>query len=195
MKGYTNNKKIIIAITGASGAVYGIRLLTILGQIEYIETHLIISKAGLITINHETNYTLSDIKNLATYYHHNQDITASIASGSFKQDGMVIAPCSMNTLATVACSIENNLISRVANVCLKERRKLILLCREFPLHAGQLEHMLALTNRGAIIAPPVVAFYHQPQTINDIVDHTVYRTLDLLDIHIDFPTRWVGINN
>lgn len=183
-------KRIIIAITGASGSLYGIRLLEVLKNIEGIETHLIISKAGLWTISCETNYSIEDVKNLADYYHKANNIGASISSGSFKTAGMIVAPCSMKTMGCIACDVEDNLISRAANVVLKERRRLILMVRESPLHSGHLENMLKLSNWGAIIAPPMPSFYNKPSNIGDIIDHSVARSLDLLDIDHNLTKPW-----
>ena len=187
-----NNRKIIIAITGASGSIYGIRLLEILKSLA-IETHLIISKAAHITLTKETDFTLEQVKNLADYNYNSKDIGARISSGSFKTAGMIIAPCSMNSLAKIASGIENNLITRAAGVILKERRRLVLMCRETPFHSGQLENMLKLSNHGAIIAPPVPAFYNLPKSIDDLVNHYIARVLDLFDIETDLINRWDGM--
>lgn len=188
-----NNKKIILAISGASGAIYGIRLLEILRDLD-VETHLIISKSAHLTITQETKHSVDDIKNLANYSYNSQDIWAKISSGSFRTMGMIIAPCSMKTMASVACGIENNLISRAAGVTLKERRKLVLMVRETPLHSGHLENMLKLSNYGAIIAPPVPAFYNFPTTIDDLVNHSITRVLDLFDLETNLIKRWNGLS-
>lgn len=185
-------KKIIIAITGASGSIYGVRLLEILRDLKF-ETHLIISKAAHITLTKETDYNIEQIKSLASYNYNYNDIGARISSGSFKTSGMIIAPCSMNSLAQIANGIEDNLISRAAGVILKERRLLVLMCRETPLHSGHLENMLKLSNYGAIIAPPVPAFYNLPRSIQDIVNHSVTRVLDLFDIETGLINRWDGL--
>lgn len=185
------NKKIIIAISGASGAIYGIRLLEILKTLE-IESHLIISRAGHITIKQETDYSIDQVKSLANYNYLFSDIGASVSSGSFKNAGMIIAPCSMKTVASIAASIEDNLISRAASVCLKENRKLVLMIRETPLHQGHLENMLKVSTYGGIIAPPVPAFYTRPETIDDLVNHTTSRVLDLFDIDSGMVKRWQG---
>lgn len=189
-----NNKKVIVAISGASGAVYGIRLLEVLKQCDIL-THLIISKSAHLTITQETKYSVEYIRGLANYNYNQGDISARISSGSFQTIGMIIAPCSMKTMASIACGIEDNLISRAASVVLKERRKLVLMTRETPLHSGHLENMLKLSNYGAIIAPPVPAFYNTPQTIDDLINHSVTRILDLFDIETNLITRWDGINN
>lgn len=185
-------KNIIIGISGASGAIYAIRLLEVLKDMN-IATHLVISKAGMMTIHQETNYSLKQIQNLATQYYHIQDIGSRIASGSFNNSGMIIAPCSIKTLSSIACGFEDNLISRAAGVALKERRKLVLMVREVPLSSIHLENMLKLSNCGAIIAPPVPAFYNLPKTIEDLVDHTISRVLDLFDLDTKLIQRWDGM--
>lgn len=188
----TVNRQIIVAISGASGALYGIRLLELL-KTQKIYTHLIISKAAHITIAQETKYSIEDIIRLADATYAHSDISAPISSGSYKTNGMIIAPCSMKTLAAIAHALDDNLISRAASVVLKERRKLVMLTRETPLHYGHLQNMLKVTEYGAIIAPPVPAFYTNPQTIDDIVNHSVARVLDLFDIETDNLYRWNGL--
>ncbi|MGI4775924.1 MAG: UbiX family flavin prenyltransferase [Janthinobacterium lividum] len=185
-------KRIIIAITGASGAIYGIRLLEILKDLK-VETHLVISKAALLVISSETTYSVNEVRDLASYNYSYSDISACFASGSFKVNGMIISPCSMNTAAKIASSIENNLIGRAANVMLKEKRMLVLMCRETPMHSGYLENMLKLSNRGAIIAPPVPAYYNRPKTLDDIINHSVTRVLDLFDVETNLIKRWQGL--
>ncbi|ABV73399.1 aromatic acid decarboxylase [Rickettsia canadensis str. McKiel] len=185
-------KKIIIAISGASGAIYGIRLLEILKQ-QNIETHLVISDGAALTIKAETTYSIEAIKNLANYYYDDKDLGATISSGSFKTSGIIIAPCSMKTLASIAHSIEDTLISRAAGVVLKDRRKLILMTRETPLHIGHLENMLKVASYGGIIAPPVPAFYNNPASIDDIVNHSVTRILDCFDIETNLIKRWGSV--
>jgi 4-hydroxy-3-polyprenylbenzoate decarboxylase len=187
-----NVQSLIIAICGASGAIYGIKLLELLKELN-IDSHLIISSAGKITITHETEYSVEEVISLAKHYYNNKDISCSISSGSFNVQGMIIAPCTMKTLGTIAHSIEDNLISRAAGVTLKERRKLVLLCRETPLHAGHLENMLKVTNYGGIIAPPIPAFYNHPMNIDDIVHHSISRVLDLFGIDSKFEKRWQGV--
>ena len=189
----SNKKKLLVAISGASGAIYGIRLLEILQQ-QNIESHLIISKAAHITIIQETNYSLEQVKNIANYYYPISDIGARIASGSFKTSGMIIAPCSMQTLASIACAIEDNLICRAAGVILKERRKLVLMIRETPFHTGHIENMLKISNYGGIIAPPMPAFYNLPKNLDDIINHSISRILDLFDIDTNLIKRWDGFN-
>lgn len=188
-------KKIIIAITGATGAIYGTRLLEILQSIDDVESHLILSSAGALTAQYELNIDKQAIMSLADVVHHPKDIGATLSSGSFITHGMVIAPCSMKTLGCIANGITDNLVSRAADVALKERRKLILMVRESPLNLVHLRNMTTLSEMGAIIAPPVPAFYTQPQTIDDIVNHTVGRVLDSLNIDtVDCVKRWQGIN-
>ncbi|NRB10061.1 MAG: UbiX family flavin prenyltransferase [Rickettsiaceae bacterium] len=188
-----NDNKLIIAITGASGSIYGIRLLEYLKRLK-IETHLILSKSALITINTELDYKISEIKSLADYNYHPNDIAAKISSGSFRVSGMIIAPCSMNTLAQIAGGYESNLISRAASVIIKERKKLALMVRETPLDSIHLENMLKLSNCGVNIFPPVPAFYNHPKSLDDIVNHSIARLLDLFDIDIDYAKRWEGIS-
>lgn len=188
-------KKIIIAITGATGAIYGTRLLEVLQSIDDVESHLILSSAGALTAQYELNIEKQAIMSLADVVHHPKDIGATLSSGSFITHGMVIAPCSMKTLGCIANGITDNLVSRAADVVLKERRKLILMVRESPLNLVHLRNMTTLSEMGAIIAPPVPAFYTQPQTIDDIVNHTVGRVLDSLNIDtVDCVKRWQGIN-
>lgn len=182
---------LILAITGASGAIYGLTALKILQTLDII-THLIISKSAFITIKQELDLTPNDLYKLATYYYNNHDIGAVISSGSFKTAGMLIAPCSMNTMSSIAIGIEDTLITRAASITLKERRKLVLMTRETHLHTIHLENMLKLSKCGAIIAPPVPSFYNLPKSIDELVYYTVVRNLDLF--HIDIKThRWDGI--
>lgn len=188
---YVDKKKLIIAISGASGAIYGIRLLKILQKLN-IESHLIISDAARLTILHETDYTIEQVEKMASYVYDVKDIGAKISSGSFLTSGMIIAPCSMKTLSAIAVSLEDNLISRAAGVILKERRKLILMVRESPLHTGHLENMLKVSNYGGIIAPPIPSFYSLPKNIDDIVNHSVSRALDLVGFDSGLVKRWNG---
>lgn len=185
----TQNPRLIIGISGSSGIIYGIRLLQVLRKLA-IETHLIVSKAGQLTRAYETNVSAAELKALADVYHPCTDITASIASGSFKTMGMIIAPCSMKTLGEIAHGISSTLLSRAADVVLKERRKLVLLPRETPLHLGHLNNMVTITQMGGIICPPVPAFYNKPQSIEDLVDDTVGRVLDLFDLESGLVKRW-----
>jgi 4-hydroxy-3-polyprenylbenzoate decarboxylase len=183
---------IIIGITGATGAVYGIRLLEVFSPMKHIETHLIISAAGEKTIACETQYKVSDIRKLADRSYDIGDIDAPVASGSFPADGMIIAPCTIKTMSALANSYSENLLLRAGDVTLKERRKLVLVVRETPLHLGHLRNMERLTEMGAIILPPVPAFYHRPQTVQDIIDHTVGKILDVFGIKHDLFHRWSG---
>lgn len=185
-------RKLIVAMTGATGAIFGVRLLELLHNSE-VETHFLISKWGTQTLNHETPYGLNEVKKLATYNHTISDQSAPISSGSFVTDGMVIIPCSMRTLSAIAHSHSDNLIHRAADVVLKEGRKLVVVTRESPLHAIHLENMLKLTRLGAVIFPPVPAFYNAPQNIDDLVNHIAGRVLDQFSIHLDAVKRWDGI--
>lgn len=187
-------KKLIVGISGASGVVYGIRLLEVLRDVPDVETHLVLSAAGATTIGLETDFTVEQVKQLADVTYRFKDIAASISSGSFKTDGMVIVPCSMKTLAGIANSFSDNLLLRAADVVLKDRRRLVIVSRETPLHLGHLRLMVQATEMGAIVAPPMPAFYHRPQSIDDIVNQTVNRVLDLLDVTLpaDLFQRWQG---
>jgi len=181
--------RLLIGISGASGILYGIRLLECL-QHSDIETHLIMSSAAVQTCAYETRLSVKEIHLLADKYYKITDIGASIASGSYKTLGMIIAPCSMRTLADIASGTTSNLLTRAADVILKERRKLVLMARETPLHLGHIRNMAQVTEMGAIIAPPVPAFYNKPETIDDIVNHSVGRVLDLFDIELGLVRRW-----
>lgn len=184
--------RIVVGISGASGAVYGIRLLEVLADTQLVESHLIISEHGERTILHETDYSISEVKGLADYCHDFRDIGASLASGSFKRDGMVVAPCTIKTMSALAHSHTGNLLVRAADVTLKERKKLVLAVRETPLHLGHLRSMTSLTEMGAIVFPPVPAFYNRPKTIDDVVNGTVGRILDIFDIEHTLSERWSG---
>lgn len=189
-------KKIIVAITGATGSIYGVRLLEIMRGIDHVESHLIISNAGTLTAQHELGMDKSSIMALADVAHSPKDIGATLSSGSFITHGMVIAPCSMKTLGCIANGITDNLVSRAADVTLKERRRLILMVRETPLNLVHLRNMVTLAEMGALVTPPVPAFYTQPKTIDDIVNHSVGRVLDSLEIPTsDYVKRWPGLNN
>jgi len=185
--------RLIVGITGASGVIFGIRLLEVLSSIKEVETHLIISEAGEINIKYETDWEIKDVKALADFSYDINDIAAQPASGSFKRDGMIVAPCSVKTMSALANSYAENLLLRTGDVTLKERRKLVLLVRETPLHLGHLRNMERLTEMGAIIMPPVPAFYHRPKTIPDIIDHTIGKTLDIFGIEHDLFQRWSGL--
>ena len=185
-------RRLIVGISAASGAVYGVRLLRAL-QGSDIETHLVVSKTTALTIASETDTTIDAVKALASVVHQPGDLGASIASGSFRTIGMVVAPCSIRTMSAIASGVTDTLISRAADVVLKERRRLVLLVRETPLHLGHLRTMTALTEMGAVVMPPVPAFYARPQTVDDIVDQTVARALDLFDIDVGLLKRWRGL--
>ena len=185
--------RIIVGMSGASGVIYGIRLLEVLSEVADCETHVVISNGAKLAITLETDRLIKDVEALANVVHNDQNLAASISSGSFQTAGMVIAPCSMKTLSGVANSYDDNLLVRAADVVLKERRKLILVPREMPLHAGHCRLLHEAASIGAIIAPPVPAFYTRPQSVEDIVDGTVGRLLDLLDIENDITVRWAGI--
>ncbi len=184
--------RIVVGINGATGVLYGIRLLEVLSATRGVETHLVISPAGEKTIEIETGYKASDVRALATCNYPIDDIGACLASGSFLREGMIIAPCSMKTLSALAHSYADNLITRAADVTLKERGKLVLLVRETPLHLGHLKNMVRAAEIGAILMPPIPAFYHKPRTIQDIIDHTVGKTLDLFRIEHSLYRRWPG---
>jgi flavin prenyltransferase len=181
--------RIIVGITGASGAIYGIRLLEALKALP-VETHLVMSKAAEMTLAYETDRTAKEVRALANVVHAFADVGAPLASGSFRTIGMVIAPCSVHSMAEVATGVTSNLLTRAADVTLKERRRLVLMLRETPLHTGHLRNMTALSEMGAIIAPPVPAFYAKPASVQDIVDHSVGRVLDLFGLETDLVRRW-----
>ncbi|EYU15242.1 MULTISPECIES: UbiX family flavin prenyltransferase [Photorhabdus] len=187
-------KRLIVGLTGASGAIYGVRLLQVLQPVEGVETHLVISRSARQTLALETDYSLRDVQALADVVYDNRDIAAAISSGSFKTSGMVILPCSIKTLSGIVHSYTDGLVTRAADVVLKESRKLVLGVRETPLHLGHLRLMTQAAEIGAVIMPPVPAFYHQPQQIQDIIDQTVNRVLDQFDIELphDLFTRWQG---
>ena len=184
--------RLIVGITGATGSIYGVRLLESL-QSSDIETHLVISKWGGRTLVEETAYTVDEVQRLATCSYPPNDQGAAISSGSFLTDGMVVAPCSMRTLAAIAHGNSEHLVHRAADVVLKERRKLVLVVRETPLHQVHLENMLELARMGVVIFPPVPAFYQRPQSIDDLVNHTVMRVLDQFGIHRELAPRWEGM--
>jgi flavin prenyltransferase len=186
------NLKIVVGVSGASGAIYGIRLLEKLRLQPGVETHLILTRSGEKTLFLETGKKVAEFKALAQFSYALEDISGRLASGSFGTDGMVIAPCSIHTMSAIAHGISSNLLIRAADVTLKERRPLILMVRESPLHLGHLRTMVALAEMGAVIAPPVPAFYHRPETILDLVDHSVDRVLDLLGLPSQTARRWDG---
>jgi 4-hydroxy-3-polyprenylbenzoate decarboxylase len=188
----TTTNKLIVGITGATGTILGVRLLQLL-KVADIETHLVMSKWGIRTLLHETSHTVDEVQRLATSVYNDNDQGAPISSGSFVTGGMVIAPCSMRSLAAIAHGHAENLIHRAADVILKERRRLVLVVREAPLNDIHLENMLKLSRMGVVIFPPVPAFYDQPKSIDDIVNHIVIRVLDQFEIHLDEATRWDGV--
>lgn len=187
-------QRLIVGISGASGVIYGIRLLEVLRQVADVQTHLVMSNAAGITIGLETDYTVEQVQALADVSYRIKDIAAAVSSGSYKTMGMVVMPCSMKTLAGITYSFSDNLLLRAADVVLKDRRRLILVPRETPLHLGHLRMMTQVVEMGAVLVPPVPAFYHRPQTIDDIINQTVNRVLDLLDIELpeDLFQRWSG---
>ena len=184
---------LVVAITGSTGVIYGIRLLEALRSLK-IETHLIISPNGEITIKYETDRSVSEVRSLASFSYRADDMAARISSGSFKTDGMIVAPCTVKTLSALASSYTDNLIIRAGDVTLKERRKLVLVVRETPLHLGHIRNMERVAEMGAIILPPVPAFYTRPQKLSDIVDYTVGKILDAFGIEHDLFPRWDGIS-
>jgi 4-hydroxy-3-polyprenylbenzoate decarboxylase len=184
-------RRLIIGISGASGAIYGIRMLELLRDTD-IETHLVISRSAEMTLAYETDFTTKDIRALAAVNHPNSDIGATISSGSFRTMGMVVAPCSIKTMSEIATGVTGSLLSRAADVVLKERRRLVLAVRETPLHGGHLRTMTQLADMGAIIAPIMPAFYNRPKTVDDIINHTVGRLLDLFGIDTAVVKRWQG---
>ena len=186
-------RRIIVAISGASGAVYGARLLQVLQDTPGVESHLVVSRAGWRTLQHELDMDRAAVEALAHQVYDVDNVGAAIASGSFQCAGMVIAPCSMRTLAAVAHGLCDNLLTRAADVVLKERRRLVMLVRESPLHLTHLRNMVAVTEMGAIVCPPMPAFYLHPQSVGELVDHSVARALDLLDVPHDLAPRWEGL--
>lgn len=185
--------RLIVGISGATGAVYGVRLLQVLSNVKEVETHLIISEPAKHTIELELDASVESVVALADYTYDINDIGARIASGSFKTSGMVIAPCSVKTMSALANSYDTNLLIRAGDVSIKEGRPLVLVLRETPLHAGHLRQMMELAQLGAVILPPVPAFYHKPKTIDDIVNHTVGKILDRFDIDHNLFARWEGL--
>jgi 4-hydroxy-3-polyprenylbenzoate decarboxylase len=187
-------RRLIVGITGSTGPHYGVRLLEVLReQCPEVETHLILSSAARTTISYEMGRDPDSVAALAHTLHDERNVGASIASGTFVTDGMVVAPCSMKSLSAIANSYNDNLIARAADVCLKERRRLVLVVRETPLHLGHLRLMEQVTAAGGVVLPPVPGFYHRPQTIQDIIDQTVTKILDLFEIHLELIQRWQGL--
>ena len=186
-------KRLVVAITGASGALYGVRMLETLRSIGGIETHLMISEAGVLSMHHELDMKRKDVEALADAVHNVRDVGACVASGSCQSEGMIIAPCSMKTLGSVAHGLCDNLITRAADVMLKERRRLVLMVRETPFNLAHLRNMTAVTEMGGIIFPPLPALYQRPQSVSEMVDHTVGRVLDLFAIEHALVPRWTGL--
>ena len=184
--------RLIVAITGASGAIYGVRALELLRGLG-VETHLVLSQAAAITVAQETKYAIADIRALADVVHDRANIAASISSGSFRTEGMLIAPCSIRTMSEIATGVTTSLVTRAADVVLKERRRLVLMVRETPLHLGHLKTMTLLTEMGAVVAPPVPAFYAAPANIDEMVTQSVGRMLDLFGLDTGKVKRWSGI--
>jgi 4-hydroxy-3-polyprenylbenzoate decarboxylase len=189
-----NPRRLIVAITGATGSVYGVRLLELLRATPGIETHLLVTPAGWMNVDHELRRPRREVEALAHVVHSVRDVGASIASGSFPTAGMVVAPCSMKTLAGVAHGFSDNLVHRAADVVLKERRRLVLLARETPLNLAHLRNMTAVTEMGGIVFPPLPAFYHRPQGIDELIDHTCAHVLDLFGIEHGLAPRWGGLH-
>lgn len=183
--------RLVVGISGASGAIYGVRILEVLRQAG-VETHLVMSDSGKRTIAYETDYSIEAVKDLATHVHSINDVGACISSGSFRHNGMVIAPCSIKTASALANSFNTNLLIRAADVTLKERRKLVLMVRETPLHLGHLRLMTQVTEIGAVLVPPLPAFYHRPQTLEDVIIQSVNKALDQFDLDLTLFKRWTG---
>lgn len=186
-------RRLIVAITGASGAIYGVRLLQVLQATPETEVHLMVTPAGWMNISQELSVSRAEVEALADVVHAVRDVGASVASGSFASDGMVIAPCSMRTLAAVAHGLSDNLVARAADVVLKERRRLVAMVRETPLNLAHLRNMVALTEMGGVVFPPVPAFYHRPETVEALVDQTIGRVLDLLGVPQTLSPAWPGL--
>jgi len=183
-------RRVVVGITGASGSIYGVRLLEHLRGVEGLETHLVVSRAARQTLALETDLRFDQLEALADCTHSPDDIGAAVSSGSFRTHGMVVAPCSVKTMSNIAYGNTGDLISRAADVALKERRRVILMLRETPLHSGHIETMLRVSRIGAVVFPPVPAFYHRPRSVLDIVDQSVMRCLDLLDVECEAAPRW-----
>ena len=186
-------RRLIVGISGSSGAIYGVRLVEVLSTVSEVETHLIVSSGAEATISYETDHEPARVFAMADEVYHNSKVGAALASGTFVTDGMIVAPCSMKTLSSIANSYGSTLIARAADVCLKERRKLVLVTRETPLHLGHLRLMCRVTETGGVVLPPVPGFYTRPRSVTDIVDHTVTKILDQFGIEANLITRWAGI--
>ena len=187
-------RRIIVAITGAAGSVYGVRLLEELRKNQAVETHLVVSRAGFLNVATEINMRRGELESMADVVHSDRDIGATIASGSYKTDGMIVAPCSMKTLAAIATGLADNLVSRAADVVLKERRRLVLMVRETPLNLAHLRNMTMVTEMGGVIFPPVPSFYAKLENLDAMVSQTVGRVLDLFDIESGLVRRWEGVS-
>lgn len=185
-------KRIVVGISGASGTIYGVRLLQVLKDMDEIETHVIVSRGARVTMELETGTKPEEVEKPADYLHAPDNLAAAVSSGSFKTEGMIVIPCSMKSLSMIAHSIDDNLLVRAADVTLKERRKLVLVPRETPLHLGHLRAMVAVTEMGGVILPPVPSFYHKPRTIEDIIDQTIGKVLDQFGINHRLFDRWTG---
>ena len=188
-------RRLIVAITGATGSIYGVRLLETLRRLGGVETHLLISNAGWLNIQHELDLDKTTVHALADVVHNVRDVGASIASGSFATDGMIVAPCSMKTLASIALGLSDNLITRAADVVLKERRRLVLLVRETPFNLAHLRNMTSVTEMGGVIFPPLPAFYHRPASIDEMIDQTVDRVIDMFALGNPIAEAWPGLKN
>ncbi|MEJ2768498.1 UbiX family flavin prenyltransferase [Mycetohabitans sp. B46] len=188
-----STRRLIVAITGATGATYGAGVLRALRELDGVESHLVVSSAGWLNVRHELGIERAALEQLAHYVHNPRDIGATLASGSFQTDGMIVAPCSMKTLASIAHGLSDNLIARAADVTLKERRRLVLMVRETPLNLAHLRNMTAVTEMGGIVFPPVPAFYHRPATIDELVADTVARALDMFDLATARSRAWTGL--
>lgn len=189
----TSARRLVVGITGATGAAYAVRLLQAVKAVPDVETHLVVSPSGVLNVKHELELTRQDVHALADHVYSFRDVGATLASGSFATTGMIVVPCSMRTLAAVAQGLSDNLITRAADVTLKERRRLVMAVRETPFNLAHLRNMTAVTEMGGIVFPPLPAFYLRPTSIDDMIDHTVLRMLELVDIHIPGP-RWDGMD-
>ena len=187
-------QRLVVGISGSSGVIYGIRLLEILQSQNDVETHLVMSTTGKMNVRIETDYTVKEVEALADVVHGTNDVAASISSGSFRTDGMIVAPCSMKTLSAIVHSYADNLLCRAADVALKESRRLVLMPRESPLHAGHCKLLYQAAEMGAVVAPPMPAFYSDPKTIDDIINHSVCRVLDLFGLDAGTIKRWSGVD-
>ena len=187
--------RLIVAITGATGVIFGVRLLQVLREMPLVETHLLVSEAGVLNLHQELDLGRKEVEALADVVYNVRDVGAAIASGSFQSDGMIVAPCSMKTLAAVAHGLSDNLIARAADVVLKERRRLVLMVRETPFNLAHLRNMTAVTEMGGIVFPPLPGFYHRPASIDEMVDHTLGRVLDLFSLPHTLTPRWQGMKS